>query len=137
MAGNRQALSGGPLFEAAAHVFDRRRTQLVRRPISARLPRFRAADPASSRPNADASLTTGRAGAATLRCDTHTHITEAMTKQPQLPKGHSSILSPEFKYVPAVKTDLAKTFARIRERRLAQSRRGTGVSNPVPATSTV
>jgi len=39
-----------------------------------------------------------------------------MTKQPQLPKGHSSILSPEFKYVPAVKTDLAKTFARIRER---------------------
>jgi hypothetical protein len=60
-----------------------------------------------------------------------------MTKQPQLPKGHSSILSPEFKYVPAVKTLLAKTFARIRERRLAQSRRGASVSDPVPATATM
>ena len=60
-----------------------------------------------------------------------------MTKQPQLPKGHSSILSPEFKYVPALKTDLAKTFVRIRERRLAQSRRGASVWDPVPATSTM
>jgi hypothetical protein len=60
-----------------------------------------------------------------------------MEQGPQLPKGHSSILSPEFKYVPAVKTDLAKTFARIRERRLAQSRRGASVSDPVPATSTM
>jgi len=56
-----------------------------------------------------------------------------MTKQPQLPKGHSSILSPEFKYVPAVKTDLAKTFARIRDRRLAQSRAGASVSGLTPA----
>jgi len=56
-----------------------------------------------------------------------------MTKQPQLPKGHCSILSPEFKYVPAVKTDLAKTFARIRDRRLAQSRAGASVSDLTPA----
>ena len=52
-----------------------------------------------------------------------------MSRQPQLPKGHISILSPTFKYVPAVGTDLAKTFARIRSQRLA--RLGTGPSVPV------
>lgn len=41
-----------------------------------------------------------------------------MNKHPQLPKGHTSILSPQFKYVPAVSTDLAATFARIRGERM-------------------
>ncbi len=50
-----------------------------------------------------------------------------MTNKPQLPKGHTSILSPTFKYVPAANTDLAKTFARIRTQRLA----------PVPARASV
>ena len=52
-----------------------------------------------------------------------------MSRQPQLPKGHTSILSPTFRYVPAASTDLAQTFARIRSQRLAQL--GTGVSVPV------
>jgi hypothetical protein len=47
---------------------------------------------------------------------------------PQLPNGHTSILSPSFRYVPAVKTDLSKTFARIREQRVAQLRAGPNVS---------
>lgn len=51
-----------------------------------------------------------------------------MIKQPRLPKGHISILSPEFKYVPAVKTDLAKTFGRLREQRLAQLAGGMNVA---------
>ena len=37
-----------------------------------------------------------------------------MNKHPQLPKGHTSVLSPQFKYVPAALTDVAATFARIR-----------------------
>lgn len=41
-----------------------------------------------------------------------------MNNVPQLPKGHTSILSPRFKYVPAVATDVAQTFARVRGRRL-------------------
>jgi hypothetical protein len=41
-----------------------------------------------------------------------------MNKHPQLPKGHTSILSPQFKYVPAAFTDLAATFARIRGERM-------------------
>ena len=51
-----------------------------------------------------------------------------MMNKPQLPKGHTSILSPTFKYVPAADTDLARTFARIREQRLAQARAGASVS---------
>jgi len=31
-----------------------------------------------------------------------------------LPKGHTSILSPAFKYVPAGSTDLRSTFDRVR-----------------------
>jgi len=31
-----------------------------------------------------------------------------------LPKGHQSILSREFKYVPAANTDVAATFARVK-----------------------
>jgi len=58
-----------------------------------------------------------------------------MTKQPQLPKGNASILSPTFRYVPAVKTDVAKTFARIREQqRLAQRRTGRSASDLMPGT---
>ncbi len=41
-----------------------------------------------------------------------------MNKHPQLPKGHTTILSPAFKYVPAARTDVAETFARIRAQRL-------------------
>ena len=49
-----------------------------------------------------------------------------MMNKPQLPKGHASILSPGFKYVPAANTDLAKTFARIREQhRAAAGKAGT------------
>ena len=33
-----------------------------------------------------------------------------------LPKGHASLLGEGFRYTPAVHTDLAKTFARIRQR---------------------
>jgi hypothetical protein len=48
--------------------------------------------------------------------------------KPQLPKGHASILSPGFKYVPAANTDLAKTFARIRETHRAAVGKGATVS---------
>ncbi|HXJ35457.1 MAG TPA: hypothetical protein VMS22_15595 [Candidatus Eisenbacteria bacterium] len=48
--------------------------------------------------------------------------------KPQLPDGHTSILSPAFRYVPAVKTDLSKTFARIRAQRAALPRAGATVS---------
>ena len=51
-----------------------------------------------------------------------------MNKQPQLPKGHTSILSPAFKYVPAASTDLAKTFARIRAQRIGSVRAGASVA---------
>jgi hypothetical protein len=34
--------------------------------------------------------------------------------QTSLPKGHVSCLSQSFKYTPAVNTDVAKTFARVR-----------------------
>ena len=53
-----------------------------------------------------------------------------MMNKPQLPKGHTSILSPTFRYVPAANTDLSRTFARIREQRLAQVRTGASVSDP-------
>jgi hypothetical protein len=33
-----------------------------------------------------------------------------------LPKGHLSILSKSFRYTPAVETDVAKTFVRVRAR---------------------
>ena len=58
-----------------------------------------------------------------------------MNKQPQLPKGHVSILSPAFKYVPATNTDLAKTFARIREQRRAPVRAAANVSVLKPRNS--
>ena len=51
-----------------------------------------------------------------------------MMNTPQLPKGHASILSPTFKYVPAANTDLSRTFARIREQRVAQVRVSASVS---------
>jgi hypothetical protein len=51
-----------------------------------------------------------------------------MMNKPQLPKGHISILSPAFRYVPAANTDLSRTFARIREQRVAQVRASANVS---------
>jgi hypothetical protein len=38
--------------------------------------------------------------------------------KPQLPKGHQSLLSPTFKYVQAIETDLSKTFARVRQQQV-------------------
>ena len=55
-------------------------------------------------------------------------MNERPIHQLQLPKGHTSILSPAFRYVPAVKTDLSRTFARVREQRAAQARAPAGVS---------
>jgi hypothetical protein len=55
-------------------------------------------------------------------------MNERSIPEPPLPKGHTSILSPAFRYVPAVKTDLSKTFARIREQRARQARTVAGVS---------
>jgi hypothetical protein len=36
-----------------------------------------------------------------------------------LPKGHDSCLGKTFRYTPSVHTDLAQTFARIRQQRQA------------------
>jgi hypothetical protein len=58
-----------------------------------------------------------------------------MMNKPQLPKGHTSILSPTFKYVPASNTDLSRTFARIREQRLAPVRASANVSVLKPRSS--
>ena len=40
--------------------------------------------------------------------------------QKALPKGHTSCLSPQFKYTSATHTDLGKTFARIKRQLKAQ-----------------
>jgi hypothetical protein len=42
--------------------------------------------------------------------------------QKLLPKGHASCLSQGFRYTPAVETNVAKTFARIRAQLAAQSK---------------
>jgi hypothetical protein len=42
----------------------------------------------------------------------------SMNSNHQLPKGHTSILSPAFMYVPAASTDVARTFARVRGQQL-------------------
>ncbi len=57
-----------------------------------------------------------------------------MNKLP-LPKGHPSILSPAFKYVPSASTDLAKTFARIRSQRLSAVRTSASVAVLKPRSS--
>ncbi len=46
--------------------------------------------------------------------------------QKTLPKGHSWCLGTGFKYTPATHTDLAKTFARIRDRKLQEPKREDG-----------
>ena len=38
-----------------------------------------------------------------------------------LPKGHASLLGEGFRYIPAIHTDLAKTFARIRKRQAKEA----------------
>lgn len=48
-----------------------------------------------------------------------------------LPRRHTSILSPQFRYVPAACTNVAATFARVRAERLrAQSDAGEGNGSP-------
>ena len=76
-------------------------------------------------------MTGGLGRTAPSRARLHSLVRGAviMGRQPQHPKGHTSILSPTFSYVPAASTDLAQTFARIRSQRLAQL--GTGASVPV------
>jgi hypothetical protein len=48
--------------------------------------------------------------------------------KPLLPKGHSSILSPGFRYVPAASTDIAKTFARVKRELKREERPAANVS---------
>ena len=55
-------------------------------------------------------------------------MNERSINRQQLPNGHTSILLPAFRYVPAAKTDLSKTFARIREQRVALLRGDGNVS---------
>jgi hypothetical protein len=43
-----------------------------------------------------------------------------------LPKGHPSLLGAGFKYTPAVHTDLAQTFARVRERQQKETKTEAG-----------
>ena len=42
--------------------------------------------------------------------------------QKTLPKGHTSCLSPQFKYTSSVHTDLGNTFARIKGQLKGQSK---------------
>ena len=46
--------------------------------------------------------------------------------QKTLPKGHTSCLSPQFKYTSAIHTDLGKTFTRIKGQLKGQSEVGPG-----------
>jgi hypothetical protein len=55
--------------------------------------------------------------------------------KPLLPKGHASILSPRFRYVPATHTDLARTFARIRQQLRTPARPSATVSEIKPRRS--
>jgi hypothetical protein len=55
--------------------------------------------------------------------------------QKTLPKGHTSCLSPRFKYTSATHTDLGKTFARIKGRLKEQSKEGRAKVCPLPARS--
>lgn len=48
--------------------------------------------------------------------------------KPQLPKSFSSILSRQFRYVPAAQTDIAKTFARVRHELEREARPSGNVS---------
>jgi hypothetical protein len=43
-----------------------------------------------------------------------------------LPKGHASLLGTGFRYTPSSHTDLAATFARIRERQLKETKSEAG-----------
>jgi hypothetical protein len=49
-----------------------------------------------------------------------------------LPKGHQSCLSRSFKYTPAVETDVAKTFARVRLQLAAQAKEPCNVRELAP-----
>jgi hypothetical protein len=47
--------------------------------------------------------------------------------QTSLPKGHVSILSRSFKYTPAMETNVAKTFARVRLQLEAERKESSNV----------
>jgi hypothetical protein len=53
--------------------------------------------------------------------------------QKALPKGHISCLSSEFKYTPAVHTDLGRTFARIKGQLKWQSKEDRRTVCSLPA----
>ena len=53
--------------------------------------------------------------------------------QKTLPKGHTSCLSPQFKYTSAIHTDLGKTFARIKGQLKGQSEVDRAKVFPLPA----
>ena len=53
--------------------------------------------------------------------------------QKTLPKGHTSCLSPQFKYTSAVHTDLGNTFARIKRQLNEQSKEDRAKVSSLPA----
>ena len=53
--------------------------------------------------------------------------------QKALPKGHTSCLSPQFKYTSAVHTDLGNTFARIKRQHNEQSKEDRTKVRSLPA----
>jgi hypothetical protein len=53
--------------------------------------------------------------------------------QKALPKGHTSCLSPEFRYTSATHTDLGKTFVRIKLQMRGQSKQDRKNVSPLPA----
>ena len=57
----------------------------------------------------------------------------SLPMQKTLPKGHTSCLSPQFKYTSATHTDLGKTFARIKRQLKGQSKQDRAKVCPLPA----
>ena len=53
--------------------------------------------------------------------------------QKTLPKGHTSCLSPQFKYTSATHTDLRNTFARIKGQLKGQPNQDRAKVCPLPA----
>jgi hypothetical protein len=53
--------------------------------------------------------------------------------QETLPKGHTSCLSPQFKYTSATHTDLGNTFARLKRQLKEQCKEDRAKVCPLPA----